>query len=458
MDAGTNGLYAGVDVGTSALTFGLAATRHATSIDISPIGEPEGGREATLTGLVPYVRLAPTRGVMLWGAVGRGWGDGTFASGPAASKGTELRSRMAAAGASADLLRAGALVFGLRTDGYVIGTRADSAEGLPAVEATSRLGRVAFTTRAEVGSSATKLVPNAAVAVRHDAGDAGAGSGLEVGGGLTLFATRIGLELSASGRKLLVHEDPDLDEWGAAVALRIRTPSRRGTGLSLSVEPSWGTAASRMDAVWNGGYPTGGRGAGEDRIRAAPDRLNVDVAYGVEAFRGGILGLLGQSGFEGGAHRTRVGTRLGLPGTDPSNGGGFRFELMGERLVGAPGGAVAASGPDGRGAGGAAHPGTARYMLGANFGHDAGTHLSGRRSAVEWLSPFGEFRIENLGARRVRVGVNVAAHFLKLRSDDSHWGTLAVQLYGEHVSRPGAPPDYRVGVAAGLPKVRSTGR
>ena len=51
------------------------------------------------------------------------------------------------------------------------------------------------------------------------------------------------------GRMLLVHEDPDVREWGASATLTW-APADHGAAPSVSVAPSWGRPASGMEALW----------------------------------------------------------------------------------------------------------------------------------------------------------------------------------------------------------------
>ena len=51
----------------------------------------------------------------------------------------------------------------------------------------------------------------------------------------------------AAGACLLVHEDPEVREWGATLTWE---PPDRGPGPSVSVAPAWGRPASGMHALW----------------------------------------------------------------------------------------------------------------------------------------------------------------------------------------------------------------
>ena len=92
--------------------------------------------------------------------------------------------------------------------------------------------------------------------MRQDAGDGLTGSGVEVGGSLTHAAER--------------------GEWGAAGLVRV-APGAGGRGLSLSVEPVWGSAGSGMQALWQ---------HGASGLAAAPGsggRVGAELGYGLAA-------------------------------------------------------------------------------------------------------------------------------------------------------------------------------
>ena len=85
-----------------------------------------------------------------------------------------------------------------------------------------------------------------------------------------------GLELAGTGRYLLAHQAAGFEEWGASVALRAGSGvTERGAWMSL--EPEWGAAASRMNALWgpqadpglHPGVAGGITGAGPGRLRLA---------------------------------------------------------------------------------------------------------------------------------------------------------------------------------------------
>ena len=91
------------------------------------------------------------------------------------------------------------------------------------------------------------LSPFGEVHVRRDAGGAGqTGTGLEVVAGTRVVRGR--LRVDAQGRLLVLHSASGYRERGAGVTLGVGNPNQEG--LSLSVSPRWGDAATGGGALW----------------------------------------------------------------------------------------------------------------------------------------------------------------------------------------------------------------
>ena len=168
-------------------------------------------------------------------------------------KSTDLAMTMGALGVRGSLLEPsqpeGGLALAMRSD--VLWVRMDTAavEGMVATEAdVSRLRLVLEGSRPVVLAAGGSLIPTLGVGLRHDGGDAETGSGLEVGGRLR-YTSAWGLSIEASVRGLLAHEASDYQEWGASGALRF-DPGNQGRGLTASIVPTWGSAASGVSRLW----------------------------------------------------------------------------------------------------------------------------------------------------------------------------------------------------------------
>ena len=277
---------------------------------------PGGEVASSLTSVHPYVAYALSDRVRLWGMVGYGSGSLQLKLAERNPMDTDLAMTMGALGMRGSLLEPsqpeGGLALALRSD--VLWLRMDSAAitGLAATEAeVSRLRLVLEGSRPVALADGGSLIPTLEVGLRHDGGDAETGSGVEVGGSLR-YTSAWGLSLEASVRGLLAHEASDYQEWGASGALRF-DPGQQGLGLTASIMPTWGSAASGVDRLW--GQPqASGLTVGNPLATAAAGRLDAELGYGVAALRGrGLLTPYARAALaEGSEQAWHVGARLGL--------------------------------------------------------------------------------------------------------------------------------------------------
>ena len=161
---------------------------------------------------------------------------------------------MGAVGVRGALLEAGeggGFDLAVRSDAFWVRMTSDAVAGLEASRAGA--GRVRLlldgSRRFAVGEAAA-LVPRLEVGVRHDAGDAETGTGLEVGAGLRYEAAGVAVEGAVRG--LVAHEQSGYEAWGASGSVRI-DPDASGRGLSLRLAPSWGNASSGTERLWSAG-------------------------------------------------------------------------------------------------------------------------------------------------------------------------------------------------------------
>ena len=278
---------------------------------------PGGDVASSLTSVHPYVAYALSDRVRLWGMVGYGSGSLQLRLAEQRAMDTDLAMTMGALGIRGSLLEPsqpeGGLALALRSD--VLWLRMDSAAvaGMAATEAdVSRLRLVLEGSRPVVLATGGLLIPTLEVGLRHDGGDAETGSGVEVGGRLR-YTSAWGLSVEASVRGLLAHEASDYQEWGASGALRFDA-GQQGLGLTASIVPTWGSAASGVDRLW--GQPqASGLTVGHPLATAAAGRLDAELGYGVAALRGrGLLTPYVRAALaEGSEQAWHVGARLGLP-------------------------------------------------------------------------------------------------------------------------------------------------
>ena len=275
-----------------------------------------GDLASSLTSVHPYAAYALSDRVRLWGMAGYGSGSLQLRLADQDAMDTDLAMTMGALGIRGSLLepsrQEGGMQLTVRSD--VLWLRMDSAAttGLAATEAdVSRLRLVLEGSRPVVLASGGLLIPTLEVGLRHDGGDADKGSGVEVGGSLR-YASAWGLSIEASVRGLLAHEASDYQEWGASGALRF-DPGRQGLGLTASIAPTWGSAASGVDRLW--GQPQASGLAVDNALAAAAaGRLDAELGYGLVALQGrGLLTPYARMALsEGSEQAWHLGARLAL--------------------------------------------------------------------------------------------------------------------------------------------------
>ncbi len=141
------------------------------------------------------------------------------------------------------------------------------------------------------------------------------------GGGLRWTDPAWGLMTEWTVRRLLAHQEGGFEEWGGGGSMRF-DPGEPNRGLSLTVAPSRGVAASGMDRLWSGREEAVVHGG----PASAAGRLEAELSYGLSEWRGrGILtpyAGLSQSG--GDSRDWRMGIRWTL-------GPAFNLSLEGAR-------------------------------------------------------------------------------------------------------------------------------
>ncbi len=242
--------YVGVDARlTERWLAGVAVSRSGGRSDWQ-VGASRGHLKTKLTALHPYAQWSDGT-TSLWTMAGGGWGDGEAENVREATGllGTstlglrlglvELRRELGATGGGAEFgLRADAAWAELRT-----GEGRETVDGLAAAVNQQRVGaEVARPLR--LGLLA--LQPFGAAHLRRDGGAGQTGTGVEVAFGLGLTGGIVRLDVQA--RTLAVHSAAGYGERGAGLTLTVGGQKREG--LSLSVSPTWGDAASGTGALW----------------------------------------------------------------------------------------------------------------------------------------------------------------------------------------------------------------
>ena len=251
----TTGLV-GADAGTEDWIAGIALSAAKgdgpfTLTSDRPSNRDKGTVESTLTSVHPYAQVNVTDQLAVWAIGGYGTGDMTIAEEGGTPMKTDIDMTMAAIGARGQVLDTGtgdALDMAVRSDALWLRATSDATREMGRAEADVTRLRLMVDTSRGFSAGAGTLTPSIEAGVRHDAGDAEEGVGFELGAGLAYQAP--GFTIEAKARTLVAHDDAAYREWGASAAVRI-DPGSDGRGLSLSIAPTWGSAASEAEQLWS---------------------------------------------------------------------------------------------------------------------------------------------------------------------------------------------------------------
>ena len=246
--------------------------------------------ESTLRALFPYARYALTERLSVWGMAG--YGEGTFTLTPegGAPHRPDMDFLMGAVGVRSVLLDGGAggAMLTAKSDAFAVRTGTDAVSGdagrLEAAKADVTRVRLALEgSRPLALSESAVLVPSLELGVRHDAGDAETGFGVDIGAGVALADFARGLSAELRARGLLTHEAGGMRERGLSGTLAFDPTPESGRGLSLSLTQTvgaqtWGGTDALLERT-----TLAGLGAEEDESLAGR-RLDAQLGYGFAVF------------------------------------------------------------------------------------------------------------------------------------------------------------------------------
>ncbi len=309
--------YVGVDYRPrSAMLLGLAVAHSTGEVTYERTEATKAGLDVEMTSLLPYAHWQVRPGLGVWGLAGLGWGQMALKlDGDPQTYTTGLTSWLGAVGGRQALTTWQGIDLAAKTDAFVTTVRSAGQTNLDAARGQAQRVRLVLEGQTAVAvSPVARVEPRLELGGRWDSGTAEQGLGAELGGGVTYVRTDWGLSVAGQGRYLLVHEDGAFEDWGASVAVRV-DPGLAGQGLTLTVAPVWGQAASGVEQVWGTapGVP-GGRDAAPAGWR--PGRVELDVGYGVALAQGVVTPYSGVSLGAPGAARYRLGSHWTGAGLD----------------------------------------------------------------------------------------------------------------------------------------------
>ena len=289
LDGDVTSGFLGADVGGSRWLAGLALGTSKGEGDFELIEGGDGGSvESTLTAVYPYAQMGLSETVDIWGLAGFGSGELTLNLHADDERladeryRTDIDMQMGAVGARGEVLspaEPGALSIAIKSDAFWVRTSSDAVRSdtgnLGAAEADVSRIRLLVEGARTFDTGGATLTPSLEMGVRHDAGDAETGTGIEAGAGLAY--TSGALTVEGRVRMLVAHEESGYEDWGASGSVRL-DPGASGRGLSLTLSPSWGSTGSNTQELWSlndtGGF------AREHEFEAGR-RLEAEIGYGL---------------------------------------------------------------------------------------------------------------------------------------------------------------------------------
>ena len=245
---------------------------------------------STATMMMPYARLALSERISAWGMAGTGSGRMTLDldGGVAQRYRTDLAMTLAATGVRGELIapaEPGGFALALKADAFWVRTESDRVAATAfgnlagAHGESSRVRAVLDGSRTFAFASGAALTPSVELGVRHDAGDAETGTGLEVGAGLGWADPSRGLDMALKVHGLAVHAAEGYDEWGVTGQLRLVPGGNAGRGLSMSLTPSYGADPAGSGRLW--ALPASAGLAATNGGAAPTSRFDAEAGYGM---------------------------------------------------------------------------------------------------------------------------------------------------------------------------------
>ena len=288
---------------------GLAANRTTGDFDFTDRmhgREIEGLYEAEVTSMTPYAAWVGDD-VNVWTAYGKGWGSVMVTDSLAGTRQSRLATTTAALGGMKRLASSAIGAFGLRAEAWTssVEIAGNVPEYLESGREAGHVNESAFTMRrarlmldwsvfdGSIGAGQTEVVFRSGM--RQDWNNIQKGlGGAEVGGELR-FESSI-FRVRGDGR---VFAHSQYREWGVRGMIELRSQREQG-GLSLQVNPAYGSAGGGVQQLWESGV-------GNTGTEARHRKARVDVVAGYRP-AGSPLASFGR--YDSVTEQFKLGTRL----------------------------------------------------------------------------------------------------------------------------------------------------
>ncbi len=327
LDGEVESVMLGADFARERSTLGLMVA-HSRGAGGYRSPQAQGEVESTLTGLYPYGRWSLSERLAVWGVAGFGAGTLTLTPEGQGPLETDMGLAMGAVGVRGVALEAapeGGVELGVTSDAMAVRTHSEAVAGAGGGNlAESR----ADVTRLRLGLEATwrglgaeggaTFVPSLEVGLRHDAGDAETGFGLDAGAGLSWSHPGSGLSGELRARGLLTHESDGFRDRGFSGSLGFDPRPDSERGFSLTLSQSVGGSASGGSHALLGHRHLGGLGASDGGDELANRRLDLKLGYGFAVFGDRFTATPEAGlGLSNGHREYTLGWRLGLARSGP---------------------------------------------------------------------------------------------------------------------------------------------
>ena len=269
---------------------GVAVSWGQADLDYSDLTDNRIGRrgdyDVSITTVHPYVGWTLLGGRLdLWATAGYGWGELEIASEDTEVVGrsaSDLTMQTIGAGGSGKILDRSGTTVRLKAEALHTTMDVEGGDKIAALMVEARRARFGLeVAHTHVFAGGGQFTPSVEVGMRHDAGDGRTGTGAEVGGGLRYTDAAWGLTVESRGRLLLGHTGGYKD-WGLGGSVKFESGGGGGRGLSLSLRPTWGSVASRVDQLWSQEASVVVPGSGGGRVLGRRSgRMDLDIGYGM---------------------------------------------------------------------------------------------------------------------------------------------------------------------------------
>ena len=232
--------------------------------------------------VIPYASVDITNATRFWTMLGMGRGTIEIADTRYAEV-SPLRTKLWLIGSRQDLSRYRNIEFAIRVDHarLALGTRTDSTS-MSRLRSSIERSRVGMQATVEVASQLGSFTPSLDIGMRHDGGAYALGNGLEAAIGLRWQLRALTLETTTRSIRT---GSTIQNSTSMLVGMK---PNVRGTGLTFTVEPKWGSPLNSSDMIFNDPLrfrQVNGQSFGTDGVRS----ITSEFGYGLFVNRDSVL-------------------------------------------------------------------------------------------------------------------------------------------------------------------------